>query len=200
MMMEDRTLGPDLAGYDHVVYRARHRMDGMRKLIADLLDLTRIESGQKKREVGPVELRAVGAACVEAASATGQARGIAVALAPGDPVTIEADPGEIELILNNLLSNAVKYNRDGGRVDLSIGADEDGVRLAVRDTGIGMSPAEVDRLFGEFVRIRNDRTRGIEGSGLGLSIVKKLADLYRGRVTVESEPGVGTCFTLTLPR
>jgi len=74
----------------------------------------------------------------------------------------------------------------------------DGVTLEVQDTGIGMSQAEAARLFGEFVRIKNDRTRNISGSGLGLSTVKKLATLYGGDVAVHSQPDVGTTFTVTL--
>ncbi len=198
MMMQERSLGGDLAAYEQIVGRTRFRLDGMRKLIADLLDLTRIESGQKRRELAEVDLRTVGASCVEAASAGGRERGIRVELAPGGPVTMQADAGEIELILNNLLSNAVKYNRDGGRVDLSIDGADGAATLAVRDTGIGMTPAETARLFGEFVRIKNDRTRHIEGSGLGLSIVRKLAGMYGGDVTVESEPGVGSTFRVRL--
>lgn len=199
MMIQDKALGDDLSAYDHVVGRARYRMDGMRKLIADLLDLTRIESGQKKRELSDVDLRAVGAMCVESAAAMGKGRGITVEMAPGDPVMLQADGGEIELILNNLLSNAVKYNRDGGRVDLGIEARDGAAWLTIRDTGIGMTPEEVGRLFGEFVRIKNEKTRGIEGSGLGLSIVKKLAGLYGGDVGVRSEPGQGTTFTVRIP-
>jgi len=74
-----------------------------------------------------------------------------------------------------------------------------GVRLVVADTGIGLSAEEVGRLFQEFVRIKNDRTRGIPGTGLGLSIVKKLAQLYGGDVEVASQPGVGSTFTVSLP-
>ena len=100
-----------------------------------------------------------------------------------------ADRGEIEMILNNLVSNAVKYNRDGGRVDVTLRPDAGAVLIAVADTGIGMTAEEAGRLFGEFVRIKNDQTRHILGSGLGLSIVKKLAALYNGEAWVTSEPG-----------
>ena len=198
MMMQEKSLGGDLGAYEQVVGRTRFRLDGMRKLIADLMDLTRIESGQKRRDVADVDLRGLGAMCVESASASGRERGVTVELAPGGPVRMQVDAGEIELILNNLLSNAVKYNRDGGRVDLSIEAAGGGAMLTVRDSGIGMTPAETARLFGEFVRIKNDRTRHIEGSGLGLSIVRKVAGMYGGEVTVESEPGVGSTFRVRL--
>ena len=98
------------------------------------------------------------------------------------PVPLTADRGEMEIILNNLLTNAVKYNRDGGRVDVRLGAPAAG-RAASRcaDTGIGMTAEECGRLFHEFVRIKNDKTRNILGSGLGLSIVRKLARALRRR-------------------
>jgi two-component system phosphate regulon sensor histidine kinase PhoR len=93
----------------------------------------------------------------------------------------------------------VKYNRDHGRVDLAVDSRDGATWLAVKDTGIGLAPEDVDRLFGEFVRIKNEKTRAIEGSGLGLSIVRKLAGLYGGDVTVASEVGVGSTFTARLP-
>lgn len=82
---------------------------------------------------------------------------------------------------------------------MTLARDGGGVRLAVADTGIGMTTEEVGRLFGEFVRIRNDRTRDIPGSGLGLSIVRKVVELAGGEVSVESEPEKGTTFTVRLP-
>ena len=114
------------------------------------------------------------------------------------PVRLTADRGEIEMILNNLVSNAVKYNRDGGRVSVRLTREADRVTIAVRDTGIGLTPEEAARLFGEFVRIRNAKTQDILGSGLGLSIVKKLACLYGGEATVVSQSGVGSTFAVVL--
>ncbi len=111
---------------------------------------------------------------------------------------MRADQGEIEMILSNLLSNAVKYNRPGGRVDLTLAGDGQQVTITVADTGIGMTPEETARLFGEFVRIRNPQTLHIIGSGLGLSIVKKLAMLYDGDVAVESQPDAGSTFRVVL--
>ena len=111
------------------------------------------------------------------------------------------DAGELEIMLNNLVSNAIKYNRDGGRVEIGIdGSDGQRLVVTVADTGIGMSADEMARLFGEFVRIRNDKTRTIEGSGLGLSILRRLARLNGGDVTVASREDEGTTFTLSLDR
>jgi signal transduction histidine kinase len=102
------------------------------------------------------------------------------------------------MLLNNLISNAVKYNRDGGAVDVSIGRDGPKVNIVVADAGLGMNAEDLERIFGEFVRIKNEKTNHILGSGLGLSIVKKLVNLYDGDVTVESQPNVGSKFTVVL--
>ncbi|HNR33688.1 MAG TPA: ATP-binding protein, partial [Candidatus Hydrogenedentes bacterium] len=104
------------------------------------------------------------------------------------------------IILNNLVSNAVKYNRDGGSVEVKIGEADDTVMVSVSDTGIGMSEEECAKIFNDFVRIKNRKTRDILGSGLGLSIVKKLAVAYGGDATVISRPDVGSTFTVTLKK
>lgn len=190
----------DPATMARVIDRSLVRLDGMRKLIVDLLDLTRIESGQKLRELAEVDVVEVARVALETAQPAARERELTMELHASGPVTMQADRGEMEIMLNNLVSNAVKYNRDHGRVDVSItGGAGRGVTIAVKDTGIGMSKEETAKLFGEFVRIKNSKTRSILGSGLGLSILRKLATMYGGEVTVESQPEVGTTFTVRLP-
>jgi two-component system sensor histidine kinase/response regulator len=189
----------DPATTARVIDRSLVRLDGMRKLIMDLLDLTRIESGQKLREMVAVDVVEVARAAIETAQPAAQQRAITLELHAAAPVAFQADRGEIEIMLNNLVSNAVKYNRDGGRVDVTLSGGVDGVTMAVKDTGIGMTKEETAKLFGEFVRIKNAKTRNIMGSGLGLSILRKLANMYGGEVSVESQPDVGTTFTVRLP-
>ena len=198
-MVQDRALGGELAAYDRPVERALVRIDGMRRMIVDLLDLTRLESGQKRRDLATVDVVEEARGGLEGVTAAAADRGIALELHAPAALPMRADRGELGIIFNNLLTNAVKYNRDGGRVDLTVRpAGDGGVEIEGRDTGVGMAPADVARLFGEFVRIKNEQTKGIEGSGLGLSILRKLAELYGGKVTVASEPDVGTTFTVTL--
>jgi signal transduction histidine kinase len=197
-ILKDRTGGEDPAVAERAIDRSLIRIEGMRKLIMDLLDLTRLESGQKKRELAPVDLRETARVAIESVSPDAQARGIVVELHAGAPIPLTADRGEMEIVLNNLLTNAVKYNRDGGRVDVTLSAADGKVRVEVKDTGIGMSEEECGRLFQEFVRIKNEQTRNILGSGLGLSILRKLARVYGGDCTVQSVPDVGTAFTVEL--
>ncbi|MDY0001581.1 MAG: HAMP domain-containing sensor histidine kinase [Polyangia bacterium] len=199
-LLRDHTLGNEVADYGVPIDRSLARLDGMRKLILDLLDLTRIESGTRQRELLPLDLVEVARTALETVQPSADERGIALALHADGSVQLVADRGELEIILNNLVSNAVKYNRDRGRVDVTLKSLPDSVEIRVADTGIGMTTEESAKLFGEFVRIKNAKTRTIPGSGLGLSIVRKLANMYQGTARVESQPDVGTTFTVTLGR
>lgn len=197
-MMKDRTLGDEVDDYEEMIGRTLVRVEGMRKMIGDLLDLTRMESGQKVRELAELDVAEVAAVCLENVQQQAAERGIEVNSAMDGPLPMLADREEMEIVLNNLLTNAVKYNRDGGRVDLKIELRDGRLVIAVSDTGIGMTAEECGRLFREFSRIKNEKTRRIQGSGLGLSILKKIADLYGGSVSVSSEPDVGSTFTVEL--
>ena len=197
-ILKDGAAGDDPAVHQRMIDRSLLRTEGMRKLIGDLLDMTRIESGQKRRELVDVDVRDVARAAIETAGPEAASRGITVSLKADSPAVLQADRGEIEIILNNLISNAVKYNRQGGRVDVALRPDAGALLIAVADTGIGLAPEEAGRLFEDFVRIKNEKTREILGSGLGLAIVKKLAALYGGDTWVTSEPGVGSTFTVVL--
>jgi signal transduction histidine kinase len=197
-LLKQRTLGDNVQSYGEVVDRSLLRVEGMRKLIADLLDVTRIESGLKSRQLAPVDVADIARSCIETLHSEAVAHAIRVELHAGGAVPMTADRGEIEMILANLLSNSIKYNCDGGRADLTLTRDAGRVTIRMADTGIGMTPDELKRLFGEFSRIRNEKTAHILGSGLGLSIVKKLAALYGGEPAVESTPGTGTTVSVVL--
>jgi len=197
-LLRDRPAGDSWETYEKAVGRSLIRLQGMRKLITDLLDLTRIESGQKKRELTEVDVKELAEMAVETVLPEAEQREITVNLKTDDELIMTADRSEIEIILNNLLTNAVKYNRDGGKVDATITRDDGHIKIEVIDTGIGMTEQEAARLFNDFVRIKNQKTKNILGSGLGLSIVKKIAQLYHGDVAVRSQPDVGSTFTVTL--
>lgn len=197
-LLAEGTVSDDPQTVRRIVERSLVRLQGMRKLITDLLDLTRIESGQKKRDLVKLEAAAMAQAALELFRPEAERRGITLALRAEGPVWMVADRWEIESVLNNLISNAIKYNRDGGRVEVSVAWVGGRVCLRVKDTGIGIAPEDRERLFSEFVRLKNEQTENILGSGLGLAIVKKIALLYGGEVAVESEPGQGSAFTVFL--
>jgi len=197
-LLQDGTALKNPETLPRVVERSLIRLQGMRKLIFDLLDLTRIESGEKKRELSRVDLAAIAMTSRETMLPDAVARGITITLESPGELFMNGDRGEIEIVLNNLISNAVKYNRDNGAVTVKLSDSADEVTISVSDTGIGMTPEECEHLFGEFVRIKNDKTRNILGSGLGLNIVKRIASLYDGRVSVESTPDVGSTFSVVL--
>lgn len=184
--------------YDMMLGRSIVRLEGMRKLIFDLLDVTRIESGDKKRNFEEINLEEMTRSSVETASFEANKRNIKININVKDPIKMNADKGEIEIILNNLITNAVKYNRDNGRVDVVLEKNENKIKISVSDTGIGIAKEDISRLFEEFVRIKNEHTIAILGSGLGLSTIKKLTKLYGGSVTVSSVVGEGSTFTVEL--
>jgi two-component system, sensor histidine kinase and response regulator len=200
-IIQEKSAGESLAAYETMVGRSLTRLEGMRKMIFDILDLTRIESGQKKRELAENDLREAALAAIETALPSAQERGVTIELHSPERAPMLADRGELDIVFNNLVSNAVKYNRPNGRVDLTIAIDDEQATITCRDTGIGLSESEAQQLFREFVRIKNAKTKNIPGSGLGLSTVKKLAtEYYGGDVRVESEPNVGSTFTVILRR
>ena len=112
-------------------------------------------------------------------------RGITVELEDGNDIELLADPGEVEIVFNNLVSNAVKYNRDGGDVKVKLSRKGGAVTITVSDTGIGLNAEEAGKLFNEFTRIKNEQTVKILGSGLGLSTVRKIANMYDGEARVD---------------
>jgi two-component system, sensor histidine kinase and response regulator len=197
-IMSDQNVSLTDDDKETILGRCSVRIRYMRKMIDDLLDLTRIESGQKKRELMSIDVTEIIQTAIESVSADAAARSIAIEFEPESKIIVHADQSEFEIVCNNLISNAVKYNRNGGTVKVTVQRDGDILRISVEDTGIGLSGEEIDRLFEDFVRIKSAKTRGIPGSGLGLSIVKKIAKLNGGDIAVLSTPDIGSTFTATM--
>jgi signal transduction histidine kinase len=112
---------------------------------------------------------------------------------------IVGDERKVKQVLLNLLSNAVKFTPEGGRIGLKAGRKDDGVEIAVTDTGVGIAPEDQAAIFEEFRQVGNDERRKQEGTGLGLTLAKKFVELHGGRIWVESELGRGSTFTFELP-
>ncbi|MDD5508513.1 MAG: hybrid sensor histidine kinase/response regulator [Bacteroidales bacterium] len=197
-IMKEKQVGEKIDDYAVMINRSIERLKGMRTLIMDLLDLTKLESGKKQREIKKIDVSEIAKMAIHSMEPLAIQKNVRIYYDNGEACYLNGDNAEIEIILNNLLSNAIKYNKEGGQIYVHIKGSDDKVVIKVEDTGIGMSEEDQEKLFQEFVRIKNVKTKNITGSGLGLSIIKKLADLYAGDIKVTSKPDVGTTFTVTL--
>jgi signal transduction histidine kinase len=198
-MAREHQLGETIADYDQILDRSLERVKGMRTLILDLLDLTKLESGKNRRELKEVDIVSIAKMAIDTMRPISIQRDIKVQLHGPGNLIICADPDEMEIIFNNLISNGIKYNREGGSLDCTMEELDGSITISVEDTGIGMTQLEIEKLFQDFVRIRNEKTKNIAGSGLGLSIIKKLTESYNGKIEVTSTPDLGSKFVVTIP-
>jgi signal transduction histidine kinase len=174
--------------------------DRLEALIDDLLDTARIEMGRIELKLTPLDLmpliHEVARALRPQIAREGQ--WLTLELAAALPAVV-GDADRIRQILTNLLSNALKYTPSGGHITITARGDAGGVRVAVQDTGIGLTPEEQAQLFTPFFRARHDTTQRAGGTGLGLAITRALVELHGGAITVTSVPGQGSTFSVTLP-
>jgi len=197
-MIKERQFGNSVDAYDEMLDRSIERIKGMRQLILDLLDLTKIETGKPTQKLEAVNIRKIVQMAVDTIRPYAIQKDIDIYINSRENIEMKADAGEIEIIMNNLISNAVKYNKVGGRVDIFLEKKDGILRITVSDTGIGLKDEDKEKIFDDFVRIKSSQTREVTGSGLGLSIVKKIVDMYQGSIDVQSEPDKGTSFVITL--
>jgi signal transduction histidine kinase len=169
-------------------------------LINDILDLSKIEAGRMELEVAPFSLVAALNNAVTLVRERAQSHGITLALEVGPELdTVVADERKVKQVVVNLLANAVKFTPDGGTVTLSAARENGQVRLAVHDTGIGIAAEDQERIFEEFQQASHQTEKSREGTGLGLSLSKRMVELHGGTITVDSTPGKGSTFTVALP-
>ncbi len=199
-MMQERQMGDNINEYASAIDRSLQRIQSMRNLIMDLLDFTKVSLERQVEKVQEVDLKELISMAIVTVSPYAIHKDIEFITKIEGCGKIWADPNDFDIILNNLISNAVKYNRTGGKVITTVNCTESEFFISVEDTGIGMSPEEREKIFEAFSRIRNDKTSNISGSGLGLSIVKKVVELYHGVVNVESVPDKGSVFSVIMPK
>ncbi|MDX9772629.1 MAG: ATP-binding protein [Bacteroidales bacterium] len=199
-MMQERQMGDSLDEYASAIERSLQRIENMRYLIMDLLDFTKVSFDKQLEKMQSVNLKELVSMAIVTVSPYAIHKDIRFVTDIKGCETIWADPNDFEIIMNNLVSNAVKYNKTAGTVTVSVDCSDSEFTISVADTGIGMNEDERDMLFEEFSRIKNDKTRNISGSGLGLSIVRKVVELYHGTITVESVPDKGSVFTVIIPK
>ena len=181
---------------------AMDEINRMTELVDALLTLARADEGLVRLHQEPVDLRALILETEETGELLAEPAGIAVSAdAPVDPVIVPVDGSRIRQLVMNLLTNAVKYTPAGGRVRLWLEREDGRVRFGVSDTGIGIAPGDLPHIFDRFWRADSARTRTGErpGVGLGLAICKWIAEAHGGTIEVQSRPGRGTTFSVTLP-
>lgn len=198
-MMQEKESGDSINDYATAIERSLQRISGMRNLIMDLLDFTKIRLERKDEKIEEVHLKEIAAGAIITVQPYAIQMEVNIKLTVKSDAVIMADPTDMEIIFNNLVSNSVKYNKRGGKAEIIIDSNENDVIVYFTDTGIGITESDKENLFNEFVRIKNEKTKNISGSGLGLSIVKKVIELYNGTITVDSLPEAGTTFTVRLP-
>jgi signal transduction histidine kinase len=182
----------------------REEVDRLEGLVGDLLDLARLDadrSGESQPPGGsPVNVSDLFARVVERHQMDANSRKVALQAASGENArTVVGDPRRLEQALSNLIANALRHTSAGGRIDLTSRREADGIVLSVRDTGTGIAPEHLAHVFDRFYKTEASRTGGAAGSGLGLSIVKAIAERHGGHVSARSTPNVETVFEIWLP-
>ena len=173
----------------------------LRNLIEDLLTQSRIDAGRLRLELARVELRPLLHSVLSAMAPLASASDVKLDLTSSrDDLSVQADPQQLEQVFTNLVSNALKFTPSGGSVLVTLSsAEDDGVLIEVRDTGMGIPPDEYPNLFTRFFRASNAAEAALPGTGLGLAIVQEIVHRHGGAVDIDSELGVGTTVTVWLP-
>jgi len=173
----------------------------MEKIINNLLMLSRYDAGTFKIEGNLVDLSDILIEQCEKIRGSASARAIIITLRTIEPVQVRGDKTYLTQMVFNLLDNAVKYNKDGGNVsiELRIEVDIGQAVMTIQDTGIGIPDDNLPHIFERFYRVDKSRSREVSGSGLGLSIVKLITNLHKGKIQIESNLGKGTTVTIRLP-
>ena len=169
-------------------------------LINDILDLSKIEAGRMELDVARFDLRVAMDNALTLVRGRAERHGIRLETMIGEDVgDYEGDERKFKQIMLNLLTNAVKFTPEGGKVTMQASRTDGSYVFAVKDTGIGIAPEDQEKVFEEFRQVGTDYARKAEGTGLGLTLTRRLVELHGGRIRLESEPGKGSTFSFNLP-
>ena len=200
LLVENRTEPLTLTQQSYV---ARIVANGERvvALIDEVLTFSAMEIGKTRYDITDVPLASLVVAVADIVAPSVQKQGVTVTVAPHDPtLTVRADPDKLQQVLSNVLGNAIKFTPPRGHINVSCEEGADGVRIRVRDTGCGMPTDQLDTIFDPFVQLDSGLTRKHGGVGLGLAISQRFVHDMHGSIEVDSAVGVGTTFTIVLPR
>jgi PAS domain S-box-containing protein len=202
-LMQMELSGPLTTEQQQQLARIQSSQQHLLGIINDILNFSRIEAGQVTYDIKPVPIRGVLDAVIPLVMLQAEAKRIELVTASDSCDTTavaSADHAKVEQVLLNLLSNAVKFTLEGGQIELACGTTPDRVWLSVRDSGIGIPADQLDKIFEPFVQVGRSLASPKEGAGLGLAISRDLARAMHGDLTADSRVGVGSTFTLALPR
>ena len=196
LLLDKFGLDPEIAEQLAVVERNARRLE---TLVADLLHVAQAREGGLTLQRDDVDVAGLLREAVEAARPGAVAGGVRLEVEAPDRLVAHVDGQRLRQVVDNLLSNGIKYTQPGGEVRAVLEQAGEDVRLRVADTGIGIAPGEVERVFARFYRGDEARRRQIPGNGLGLNIVSAIVEAHGGTLGLDSEPGVGSTFRVTLP-
>jgi len=197
----DGALGPLHVDQKDMITMVKKNINWLSRLIDNLLDLSKIESGRMKLKKTLVDISALAKEVSLSLHDRANKKNIALAVIKiKDMLPIYIDRDRISQVLSNLIANSIKFTSANGRIAVGIKDKEKEVEISVSDTGVGISAKNISRLFDRFSQFNRNYGPGEQGTGLGLSISKEIIEMHGGRIWVESEPGKGSTFTLILPR
>ncbi|MEK7852970.1 MAG: HAMP domain-containing sensor histidine kinase, partial [Planctomycetota bacterium] len=169
-------------------------------MINSILDLSKIEAGKSELQYEIFSIEDAVSEVLNTVAGFSRKKGISIkAYIPEDIPSLKADKVKFKQIMFNLLSNAIKFTPENGRITINATRGGGFVQIAVSDTGIGIKPADMDKLFEAFRQVDGSYARPYEGTGLGLALTKRLIELHGGKIYAKSEYGKGSAFTFTLP-
>jgi signal transduction histidine kinase len=175
-------------------------VDKLMDIVNTLLDISRIESGKMEINIIPHDIVALINNVADFFEPQSQAQNIEITIDTPEKLFVYMDKNLIERVLINILNNAIKFTAEGGKIKISCKDDDKKAIISIADTGFGMSKENLDKIFQEFYRVKSMEKRAIEGSGLGLSLVKRIIDSHKEKIWAESEIGKGTSFFFTLEK
>lgn len=182
--------------------KALNNIERLNSLLEELIDISRIESGEMKLRLRYFDISAMLSAATADMQTYAEQRGIILSYQSPKDMTVEVfgDKERLRQVAVNLLENAIKYSEKGSPVLITLTASDERAEISVKDSGIGIAPQHLPRIFERFYRVDKDRSRDVGGSGLGLAIVKHIVEAHGSSITVESVVGIGTTFTFTVSR
>ena len=189
-----------ISEYKQSLRIVRDQAKRMNLIVSDMLSLSRADCGAVLPLTEDLYLHDLVEDCCRAAQSLASQQKLALTLhSETDDICVRGNEELLRRMVVNLIDNAIRYTPEGGKVDVTLGAREGSAVLCVRDTGLGI-PLEVQsRVFDRFYRVEQSRSRKSGGSGLGLSIVKLAAESHHGSISLESQPGEGSAFTVEIP-